>query len=396
MGLLDNSADMSQLGLIGGLLTAKKGENWGLLLQNAAQAMEQQRQRALQEQAMRQQMEMTGYQLADARQGQEDKANFRGLSSGAPQPSGDPYKDALAQYSYYQGKGVPDAYLKPYTERIEKLKPKYHVVDKGLVPEPTMPGGTTSPSYQAAQDEWETLPRDEVTGQQLQRNKKTGEMKAVGMKPTQVSVSQNLPPLERREQGDMGALHVKNYGEIQAQSANARKENSLLSSIAKNPIQTSAATPLTATAAAWLSAAGLGGEQMKAIASNAQAFNAAAKDLVLQKQLAQKGPQTESDARRLEQTVASLGNTPESNALIVAFSMAQNNRTISQEKFYNDWWTKNGSFRGADAAWINGPGAASLWDDPSLAKLTPAQSQAPAGLTVEAIDAEINRRRQAK
>jgi hypothetical protein len=205
----------------------------------------------------------------------------------------------------------------------------------------------------------------------------------------QVNVSTNMPPLEKKEQQDMGALHVKNYGDMQTAAGVARKENSLLTALAKNPIQTSAATPLTSTAAAWLSAAGLGGEDVKKLASDAQQFNAVAKDLVLQKQLAQKGPQTESDARRLEQTVASLGNTPESNAAIIAFSLAQNNRTIQQERFYNAYWQKKGTMRGADEEWINGPGAKSLWDDPSLKRFAPQEGGPP---SVEDIDAEIRRR----
>jgi hypothetical protein len=181
------------------------------------------------------------------------------------------------------------------------------------------------------------------------------------------SVSVNTA-LEKREQGDKGALNVKNFGELQGGAASARKENAILSAMEKNPVDTSRAAPLTSTAAAWLSAAGMGGDRVKQVASNSQMFQAAAMELVLQKQLAQKGPQTESDAKRLEQTVASLGNTKDANAAIIAFSKAANNRTIAQEKFYNDWWRKNQTYEGADVAWLNGPGGRSIFDDPEMKK----------------------------
>lgn len=182
---------------------------------------------------------------------------------------------------------------------------------------------------------------------------------------TQVSVDQRL---ENRESADKGALNVKNYGDLQTAAGSARKENSLLSAMERNPIDTSKAAPVTTTAMAWLASAGLGGEQAKRIASNAQQFNAAAMELVLQKQLAQKGPQTESDARRLEQTVASLGNTREANSAIIAFSKAANNKTIAQERFYADWWRKHRTYEGADSAWFAGEGGRSVWDDASLAR----------------------------
>lgn len=304
-----------------------------------------------------------------------------------------------------QGGGIPD-YVKGLLgmgdvqgavglqTALQKQGPKYHTVGGALVPEPTVPGQKTQPVYEAPQDQWVDVGRDPKTNQVIQKNARTGQMKAVGMMPSQVNVDNRL---ENREQGDKGALNVKNFGEIQQAAGSARKENSMLSALARNPIQTSAAAPLTSTAAAWLSAAGLGGDQVKQIASNAQQFNAVAKDLVLQKQLAQKGPQTESDARRLEQTVASLGNTPESNAAIIAFSMAQNNRTIQQERFYSDWWKKHKTYEGADDAWFSGPGGRSLWDDPSLARYANATPAQQGGLpSLEEIEAEIRRRQGQK
>lgn len=183
----------------------------------------------------------------------------------------------------------------------------------------------------------------------------------------QISVNTNMPPLEKKEQQDKGALNVKNFGDLQGAAAAARRENALLSGIEKIPLETGALTPANATVSAWIAALG-GGEKFKDTASQAQGFTAFAKDLVLQRQLAQKGPQTESDARRLEQTVANLGNTKEANGLITSFSKAVNNRTIAQEKFYRDWWSKKKTYEGADEAWFSGEGGKSLWDDEKLKK----------------------------
>jgi hypothetical protein len=58
MALLDGSpASLDQMGLIAGLLNAKKGDNWGLLFQNAANQAQQRQRLAMQEQAQQMQME---------------------------------------------------------------------------------------------------------------------------------------------------------------------------------------------------------------------------------------------------------------------------------------------------------------------------------------------------
>lgn len=183
-------------------------------------------------------------------------------------------------------------------------------------------------------------------------------------KGTNVTVDNRL---ENKEHADKGALNVKNFGDIQTAAAIARKENALLSGLERIDLDTNKTTPANVTVSSWITALG-GGQRFRDVAAKGESFTAFAKDLVLQRQLAQKGPQTESDARRLEQTVAQLGNTKEANALIVAFNKAQNNRILEQEKFFNDWWKSKKTYEGADDAWINGRGAVSIWDDPALKK----------------------------
>jgi hypothetical protein len=352
-------------------------------------------------------MQQTRMQLEQAQRQQGIQDQLRqaaGQAFAPPQEAHGPMESGQGAPMLPGGGGMPD-----FAQRAMAIdpmvgmqylpkprEPKFHNVNGHLVQEPTEPGGQARSVFQAQREQWRELGRDPMTKQIIMESTLTGERKAVGSMPSQVNVG--APKLESEEQKGMGQLHIKDYGDIKTSAGVARKENSLLTALAKNPIQTNAAMPLTATAAAWLSAAGLGGDQVKDIATNAQKFNAVAKDLVLQKQLAQKGPQTESDARRLEQTVANLGNTPESNAAIIAFSMAQNNRTIQQEQFYSRWWQQKGTMRGADDAWINGPGGKSLWDDPSLARFAgaaPAQAGAQTGMpSIEEVEAEIRRRQQ--
>lgn len=89
-------------------------------------------------------------------------------------------------------------------------------------------------------------------------------------------------------------------------------------------------------------------------------------EVVLQKQLAQKGPQTESDALRMQQTGAQLGNTADANRFVIAVARAQNNRQIKQQRFFDDYWRKHSTYEGAEDAWYSGEGGKSLFDEPAL------------------------------
>ncbi len=81
----------------------------------------------------------------------------------------------------------------------------------------------------------------------------------------------------------------------------------------------------------------MGIKDAEKFATDAQVFNSQAKEVVLQKQLAQKGPQTESDAKRIEETGASLGNTPAANKFILDVAMAQNDRDIAYYNFLDSY-----------------------------------------------------------
>jgi len=92
---------------------------------------------------------------------------------------------------------------------------------------------------------------------------------------------------------------------------------------------------------------------------------------VLQKQLEQKGPQTEPDAQRITATGAQLGNTKEANKFLLNVAKAQLERDLKQREFYAAWREKNKTLEGAEDAWYAGPGSKSLFDNPALKRYGP-------------------------
>ena len=114
--------------------------------------------------------------------------------------------------------------------------------------------------------------------------------------------------------------------------------------------------------------AALGEPEAEAKAANAELFLAAGKENVLRRQIEQKGPQTESDAARIEETFISLGTTPQANQFMLDVARAQIQRDNEQQRFYSKWRRETGSFDGAEEAWLDGEGGKSLFDRSELKK----------------------------
>ena len=188
---------------------------------------------------------------------------------------------------------------------------------------------------------------------------------------------------EKAEAGEFGKLLVGQYDAISKQAAVAAKT---LPSIEANlatlnkGLDTGFGTDAKAAGARVLAA--LGVKDAEKFATDTQTFQSNAIGAVLQKQLEQKGPQTESDARRIEQIGAELGKTKDANRFILDLAREQLRRDIEQRNFYTDWkkGPGKGSFNGAEDAWFAGEGGKSLFDRPSLKKYavsTSAASQIP-------------------
>jgi hypothetical protein len=220
------------------------------------------------------------------------------------------------------------------------------------------------------------------------------DFKAISTPKTSVSYG----PQEKAEKIEYGKLLIDDFKNIKAQATVATKSLPAIESnlaILDKGFDTGFGTETIAAGARVLGA--LGVQDAKNYATDAQTFLASANAAVLQRQLEQKGPQTESDAQRITATGAQLGNTKEANKFVLNVAKAQLQRDLKQREFYAAWREKNKTFEGAEDAWYAGDGGKSLFDSPALKKYSvnavdqiPGQSRAaPAATTIPqaAIDA---------
>jgi len=214
---------------------------------------------------------------------------------------------------------------------------------------------------------------------------------------------------EKAEAGEFGKMLVSQYSDISKAAGLAVKT---LPSIEANlgalnkGFDTGFGKETVAAGARVLAA--LGVQNADKFATDTQTFQSNAISAVLQKQLEQKGPQTESDARRIEQVGAELGKTKAANEFILSTAKEQLRRDIEQRNFYDKWKNQTGSFNGAESAWFAGEGGKSLFDRPALKKFatgvaaegaasqiptaaTPARAVAPAPAPSVNIDALLNK-----
>lgn len=211
------------------------------------------------------------------------------------------------------------------------------------------------------------------------------EFKAISTPKTSVTYG----PQEKAEKVEYGKFLVDQFkvvndsARIAAKSLPAIESN--LATLDKG-FDTGFGTEAVAAGARVLGA--LGVEKAEDFATNAQTFLASASAAVLQRQLEQKGPQTESDAQRITATGAQLGNTKEANRFVLNVAKAQFQRDIEQRTFYAKWREKNKTLEGAEDAWFAGPGSKSLFDSPVLKKYStnavdqiPGQSRAALAAT---------------
>ena len=186
---------------------------------------------------------------------------------------------------------------------------------------------------------------------------------------------------ERAEQGARGKMLVDQYGDIsKAAGLAARTLPSIeanLSALNKG-FDTGFGKETVAAGASVLAA--LGVKDAEKFATDSQMFQSNAINAVLQKQLEQKGPQTESDAKRIEQIGAQLSKTKDANEFILATAKEQLKRDIDQRNFYDRWYKTNKTYDGAEDSWFTGEGGKSLFDRPALKKYAAAPPPSGANL----------------
>lgn len=189
-----------------------------------------------------------------------------------------------------------------------------------------------------------------------------------------------MPPQERAEQTERGKFLVDDYKVINTAARVAARTLPAIEtnmSLIDKGFETGFTTETKKGAASVLAA--LGVKDANDFATNAQVFQAKANEAVLQRQLEQKGPQTEADAQRITQTGAQLGNTTDANKFILNVAKAQLKRDVEQRNFYDKWFTENKTYDGAENAWYNGEGGRSLFDRPELKKYNISQNKPNTG-----------------
>jgi hypothetical protein len=195
---------------------------------------------------------------------------------------------------------------------------------------------------------------------------------AAGAARTNITNVQERAELAARGQMLVDAFKdVNNSAKVAARTLPALEAN--LATLDKG-FKTGFGTEAQTAAASVLAA--LGVEKAKDFATNSQTFLANASQAVLQRQLEQKGPQTEADAQRITQTGAQLGITPDANRFLLDVAREQLKRDVEQRDFYSRWFTENKTYDGAEDAWFTGEGSKSLFERPVLKKYAN-PSQAP-------------------
>jgi hypothetical protein len=188
-----------------------------------------------------------------------------------------------------------------------------------------------------------------------------------------------MPEQEKAERKARGELLVNQYKTVSDAARLAGRSLPALETQEKvldAGFKTGFGTEAKKAAASVLSA--LGVPEAEKVATDGQRFLAASQQAVLQRQLEQKGPQTEADAQRITQTGAQLGNTVNANRFIISVAKAQLKRDVAQRNFYDSWWKQNKTYDGAEDAWFSGEGGKSLFESPELKQyVTPAAPSQP-------------------
>ena len=195
--------------------------------------------------------------------------------------------------------------------------------------------------------------------------------------PVRVNVDARAESAERVERAKQ---LVKDYNDVATAARVARR--SLMSiegaqGVLDRGFATGFGTETIAKAASVLAA--LGVPSAEKYATSAQTFLSEARKVLLDRQLEQKGPQTENDAKRIDESFVRLGNTPEANRFILAVAKAQAEQSSEQQKFYDAFYRRNKTYDGAEEAWLAGDGSKSIFQRPSLRSFVVPQTGAAPG-----------------
>jgi len=209
----------------------------------------------------------------------------------------------------------------------------------------------------------------------------------IGQATRPVSTTSITNVAERAEAGEYGKGLVANYNAIRDRAESGRRFLPTIEQAQRalnKGLRTGFGAEAVKQAARFLAA--LGEPEAERNAANAELFLAAAKDNVLRRQIEQKGPQTESDAARIEETFIGLGKTPKANQFMIDVAREQIKRDGEQQRFYAKWRRDNGTFDGAEEAWLEGEGSKSIFDRPALKKYESPQDTSDTPVKVKSVE----------
>lgn len=162
---------------------------------------------------------------------------------------------------------------------------------------------------------------------------------------TQVNTAQKF---ETSANAELGKLEATDFRDVLNKGQVAGETAATLRALRDSPVVTGPTQDFKAAAASVLAdgfGVKLSPERISQIANIGQ-YKAAASQLVLNEQLKQKGPQTESDAKRIAETFAKTNNLNDTNKLIINYKLALAEREQVLAQMSEDYRANNGSIDG--------------------------------------------------
>ena len=189
------------------------------------------------------------------------------------------------------------------------------------------------------------------------------EYKKSGKSETNVNVGGNA--YEKENAGMLVGEH-----KIARESAdNAYRQNMVIAAQRSIPLETGWGAQSKAWGAKFLGALGMANDEALQVANNADQFKSVTMSFLLDKLATQKGPQTEGDANRALETLASLQNMPDANRFILDLTETLNGHAIEKANFMDSYSMKNGNLIGYRSQWgASDQGKKSIFDSPTMAK----------------------------
>ena len=157
---------------------------------------------------------------------------------------------------------------------------------------------------------------------------------------------------DKKESEKLAEVRVKRFDAIQQDAIKAEEQIEAINQIKAIDLDTGLGVETRGQIAKVWDTLGGDGEALTGVdPSDVEKFKAVATKQVLDIMSAQKGPQTDQDALRIEKAVSNLGNSKDANQFIMDSAIAIGNRKIEQAVFNEQYLEQNGTLKGVDSEW---------------------------------------------